>query len=283
MLGVSRLLVVLALSSICTLARSACSSSCCNCVKGGGGKACASKCTSCSSACQTCVKYGGGTGCIKDGRCDCSDTPGPSPGPTPGGGCFAMNSISATQLRCVYPRLSSSKASSYAAAVSTVMGGALGNACAWAAFLANVGTESAGLTEWTQIPCDAATAAPYCGRGPLQITGSSNYRYCAKVSECHCPNIASDPQEVSSNTDVGFGTAACVWESLSGHSLTRDADGTKTGLLKTACTINAGHYPCGIPNGWASRQSYWAKANSCLEVDIALAKNSTSHLETSRR
>ena len=24
-----------------------------------------------------------------------------------------------------------------------------------------------------------------------------------------------------------------------------------------ACYINAGHYPCGTPNGWTSRQSYW--------------------------
>jgi hypothetical protein len=46
--------------------------------------------------------------------------------------------------------------------------------------------------------------------------------------------------------------------------LSRKADGTVTGLLKTACIINAGHYPCGTPNGWSSRQSYWHAANSCL-------------------
>ncbi len=185
-----------------------------------------------------------------------------------------MSSISASILTCVYPQLSSSKASTYAASVTSTMGSALGNACAWAAFLGNVGTESAGLTEWTQIPCSSATAAPYCGRGPLQITGSANYNYCAGVRACGCPDIVSNPEEVSNSVSVGFGTAACVWESLSGHSLSSDADGSTTGLLKTACYINAGHYPCGTPNGWASRQQYWAAANKCLGV--TLGTNSSS-------
>ena len=171
-----------------------------------------------------------------------------------------MNSISEKQLSCVFP-----SGGKYASALSSKMGSALGNACAWAAFLGNVGTESAGLTEWTQIPCSAATGAPYCGRGPLQITGKANYQYCASAGVCNCPNIVSDPT-AASETTVGIGTAACVWESLSGGSLSRYADGTKTGLLKTACIINAGHYPCGQPNGWASRQQYWATANSCLGI-----------------
>ena len=43
-----------------------------------------------------------------------------------------------------------------------------------------------------------------------------------------------------------------------------DADGTLEGLRKTACYINAGHYPCSVLNGWSSRQAYWAAANKCL-------------------
>lgn len=47
-----------------------------------------------------------------------------------------------TQLSCVFPRLSSSKASSYAETMSSMMGGSiLSNTCHWAAFLGNVGTE----------------------------------------------------------------------------------------------------------------------------------------------
>merc|ERR1712176_443516 len=114
---------------------------------------------------------------------------------------------------------------------------------------------------------------PYCGRGPLQITGSSNYKYCADQSVCGCGSISSNPDSVSTDTAIEVGTAACVWEKLSGSSLSRDADGTVTGLLKTACIINAGHYPCGTPNGWQSRQSYWHTANTCLGV-VNLANTS---------
>lgn len=175
-----------------------------------------------------------------------------------------MTSVSAAELKCIYPQLSTTKASTYASALSKKMGSALGNKCAWASFLANVGTESAGLTEWTQLPCNSATAAPFCGRGPLQITGYDNYKYCESQPVCDCSGIVSSPSDVSSSTSTGVGTAACVWETLSGSSLSKYADGTETGLLQVACIINAGHYPCGSPNGWSSRKSYWEAANSCL-------------------
>jgi hypothetical protein len=57
-----------------------------------------------------------------------------------------------------------------------------------------------------------------------------------------------------------------VWGDLSGSSLSQYADGTTAGLLTTACYINAGHSPCGTPNGWDSRQAYWAAANACLGI-----------------
>lgn len=41
--------------------------SCQNCINGGGGKACASKCSSCGSSCVNCIKYGGGKACAS--RC----------------------------------------------------------------------------------------------------------------------------------------------------------------------------------------------------------------------
>ena len=134
------------------------------------------------------------------------------------------------QLSCVFPRLSSSKASQYAETMSSMLGGSvLSNTCHWAAFLGNVGTErffysafifhctcthskitdlnhrngSAGLTEWTQIPCNSGDDAPYCGRGPLQITGSSNYKYCARQPICGCSGIASNPESVSDDVQTG--------------------------------------------------------------------------------
>lgn len=245
------------------VADASCSSDCCSCITGLGGAACASRCTTCSDDCYQCVEYGGGTGCISDGRCDCSggsddgdDYSGDDGG---GSGCSSMRSVTASELTCTFPQLSSSSASSYASAANSLLGGTLlSNKCEWAAFLANVGTESNGLTEWTQNPCNSATAAPYCGRGPLQLTGSTNYNYCSSDSYCSgCSGIVSDPEEVSSDTSIGFATAACVWGDLSGSSLSKYCDGTTTGLLETACYINAGHYPCGTPNGWTSRQDYW--------------------------
>jgi len=41
-------------------------------------------------------------------------------------------------------------------------------------------------------------------------------------------------------------------------------DGSQSGFLQTACTINAGHPDCGEPNGWSSRLNYWNTANTCL-------------------
>lgn len=175
-----------------------------------------------------------------------------------------MRSVSTSQLQCVYPQLGGSKADEYARLLSERLGGGvLSNTCEWAAFLGNVGTESAGLTEWTQVPCDSSDDAPYCGRGPLQLTGRSNFQFCAGQSSCQCPGILDSPSEASSGS-IGVGTAACVWQSLSGSSLNRYADGSQSGFLATACTINAGHANCGLPNGWLSRLSYWNKANNCL-------------------
>lgn len=185
-----------------------------------------------------------------------------------------MSSISAANLLCVFPGLEPAKASSYASLLSQTMG--IHSSCAWAALLGNIGTESAGLTEWTQNPCNAATAAPYCGRGPLQITGESNYKYCAAQAACGCGSIVSKPEMVSDYASVGIGTASCVWNVMSGHSLSGMADGSLAGFRATACTINAGHADCGVPNGWESRQAYWRTATQCLaeQVEVGAAVSS---------
>lgn len=179
-----------------------------------------------------------------------------------------MTSISGDKLKCVFTGLSTDKASTYASAISSKMGSALGNKCAWAAFLGNVGTETGGLKMWVQNPCNAATAAPYCGRGPLQITGSSNYQFCAGQAVCGCSGIHSNPAQASDDVKIGVGTAACVWETLSGHSLSHDATGSPEGFRKTCCLINAGHYPCSVLNGWDDRQKWWHAANKCLGVSV---------------
>ena len=199
--------------------------------------------------------------------------PGPGPGPSPGGGCYDKNGISGDQLNCVFTQLDSSSAARFAGELNNWMGDSLTNACKWAAFLGNVGTESNGLTEWTEQPCSQT----YCGRGPLQITGQSNYAFCAKQGTCKCSGIESNPGSAASDENTGMGTASCVWKSLSGHDLSNDVDGTvDPGLLKTACLINAGHYPCGTPNGWQSRQDYWHAANKCLGISTIASPTGAS-------
>lgn len=166
-----------------------------------------------------------------------------------------MTSITAEQLKCTFPLLDAARASYYAAAASEAMGGVLGTSCAWAAFLGNVAIETLELTIWKEINC--ATAAPYCGRGPLQLTSRNNYRFCARQPICHCPHIVRDLESAAHKAEVGFGTAACVWAALFGHSLTPLADGTRNGFIKTCCSIHQGHYPCANTGQYARRVQYW--------------------------
>ena len=81
------------------------------------------------------------------------------------------------------------------------MGPILGNKCAWAAFLGNVAIETKELTIWKEIKC--ATQPPYCGRGPLQITGSTNYAFCAAQPVCSCPELATTIESPAHNEEVG--------------------------------------------------------------------------------
>merc|ERR1712063_5429 len=152
-----------------------------------------------------------------------------------------MTSISASQLQCVFGQLSSSSASTYASKLSSHLGGSatLTNKCHWAAFLGNVGTESAGLTAWEEYGCYSTYPDGYCGRGPLQITGYNNYKYCAGAGDCSgCSGIVGTPSIASTNTDVGMETSRCVWHSLSGRSLSTHSDGSLAGFLAASICIN---------------------------------------------
>ena len=56
-----------------------------------------------------------------------------------------------------------------------------------------------------------ATAAPYCGRGPLQITWQVNYQYCDSHGwQYGTTGITTDYKKVWKDIDVCFGTGACV-------------------------------------------------------------------------
>ena len=197
----------------------------------------------------------------------------------PNGQCAAMTAITADELQCTFPLLDSTHAAYYATAASERMGGLLGTTCAWAAFLGNVAIETRELTLWKEINC--RTSPPFCGRGPLQLTSRNNYGFCSHQPTCNCPHILSDMESVGRKADVGFGTAACVWGSLFGHSLSPFADGTRAGFLKTCCSIHQGHYPCKRMSQYQNRENYWRKASSCLGAP-ALERHAAAKLHRER-
>jgi len=183
-------------------------------------------------------------------------------------GCHKMTAITADQLKCVNPSLGHDRAFEYAAAASAKLGILLGSTCAWAAFLGNAAVASKEMAMWTEPRC--LTEAPYCGRGPLQLTSYSNYGFCSAQPSCNCPKIADDIESVSKSTQIGFGTAACVWGDLFGTSLSQFADGSREGFLQTACALTQGKYPCDavFPDGqpYEKREGYWRNASNCLGV-----------------
>ena len=176
--------------------------------------------------------------------------------------CKDMQEITADQLQCVFPMLGIENANRYAASASARVGPLLGTDCAWAAFLGNVAIESKELTLWTEIKCK--TEPPFCGHGPLQLTGQHNYNFCASEPICDCPDIENDIDSVARDSDIGFGTSACVWGAMFGYSLSELADGTRDGMLKTCCTIHQGHFPCEKMSQYSRRVEYWETATICL-------------------
>ena len=76
-------------------------------------------------------------------------------------------------------------------------------------------------------PWQCKTQPPYCGRGPLQLTSPTNYNFCSAQQGCGCSRISEDLESVARNSDIGFGTAGCIWGKLFGHSLSTLVDGTR--------------------------------------------------------
>lgn len=201
--------------------------------------------------------------------------------------CNDMQSITADQVQCVFPMLGIENAQMYATSASDRIGPLLGTDCAWAAFLGNVAVESKELTIWSEIKCK--TDPPYCGHGPLQLTGQHNYNFCAELEICDCPDIESEIMSVADDSDIGFGTAACVWGAMFGYSLSELADGTRDGMLKTCCTIHQGHFPCDKMSQYQNRVQYWETASMCLgtgakaaSAQLALRKSAKSRAAKSR-
>ncbi|QRN94540.1 peptidoglycan-binding protein [Archangium violaceum] len=185
-----------------------------------------------------------------------STSPGPSVPGTQGG-------VSLAQLRKIMPNLSQAKAGQYLPHLNKAMAEAsINTSKRRAAFLAQLAHESGEFRYMEEIASGAAyegrkdlgntrpgDGKRFKGRGPIQLTGRSNYRAAGKalgIDLENNPTRAADP-------DVGFRTAAWFWNS---RKLNTYADAGN--FREVTRRINGGY------NGLASREAYYKRALGVL-------------------
>ncbi|MBN1208936.1 MAG: LysM peptidoglycan-binding domain-containing protein [Myxococcaceae bacterium] len=186
---------------------------------------------------------------------------GPVTGPTAPGGDGA--GVTMAQLRKIMPNLSQAKAEQYLPHLNRAMQEAgINTKERKAMFLAQLAHESGQLRYMEEIASGAAyegrrdlgntqpgDGVRFKGRGPIQLTGRSNYRAAGKalgIDLENNPKRAADP-------DVGFRTAAWFWNS---RGLNRFAD--QGNFREVTRRINGGY------NGLADREAYYRRALSVL-------------------
>lgn len=138
-----------------------------------------------------------------------------------------------------------------------------------AAFIAQVLHESARLRFFEEIASGEAyegrrdlgnivqgDGRRFKGRGPIQLTGRSNYRAAGKALGL---DLEGHP-ELAARHDVGWRIAAWFWQT---HGLDRFADGTQAGFDRITRSINGGF------NGKADRDAVWRRVRvvRCTPVD----------------
>ena len=136
-----------------------------------------------------------------------------------------IEALSEDELKSIMPRVPATKASSFAALLTTEMnGGAIETCCRQAAFLAQVAYESSDLNWFQEMGSgkgyegrkdlgnnNQGDGVKYKGRGPLQIVGRSTYRSASRVLGT---NIEQTPKLVE-DPNLGFKVAVWYWNSLS--------------------------------------------------------------------
>jgi len=185
---------------------------------------------------------------------------GSTPPPSTSGG------ITLDQLISIMPGISRSTATSYLPYLNSAMvAGGITTPKREAAFLAQVGHESGSLRYMEEIASGAAyegrtdlgntqpgDGKRYKGRGPIQITGRTNYAAAGKalgLDLINNPTQAATPQ-------VGFRLAVWFWNT---HGLNTYADqNTQSAFDTITRRINGG------TNGAADRNSRWAVAKRVL-------------------
>ncbi|MFY0582219.1 LysM peptidoglycan-binding domain-containing protein [Cystobacter fuscus] len=175
----------------------------------------------------------------------------------------AKGGVSLAQLRRIMPNLSQAKAEQYLPHLNKAMAEAgINTPKRRAAFLAQLAHESGEFRYMEEIASGAAyegrrdlgntqpgDGVRFKGRGPIQLTGRSNYRAAGQalgIDLENNPKRAADP-------DVGFRTAAWFWNS---RNLNQYADAGN--FREVTRRINGGY------NGMASREAYYQRALDVL-------------------
>ncbi len=180
----------------------------------------------------------------------------PVPGPVSGG-------VSTAQLRAIIPTLSQARAERLLPYLNKAMvEGGITTPKRKAAFLAQLAHESVGLTAFEEYASGAAyegrkvlgniypgDGVRYKGRGPIQLTGRSNYRAAGRALGI---DLEGNPKRAA-DIDVGFRVAVWFWNS---RNLNAYADARNFDTI--TYRINGGY------NGKASRDTYYARARSVL-------------------
>eukprot|EP01016_Furgasonia_blochmanni_P009861 TRINITY_DN1412_c0_g2_i2.p1 TRINITY_DN1412_c0_g2~~TRINITY_DN1412_c0_g2_i2.p1 ORF type:complete len:233 (-),score=90.09 TRINITY_DN1412_c0_g2_i2:224-922(-) len=180
-------------------------------------------------------------------------------------------SLTADQLKQIYPHASSAKVAAYAPHLDAALkSGGLTTCARQAAFLAQLGQESGEFQYMEELASgsayegrrDLGNTQPgdgkrFKGRGPIQLTGRSNYRAAGKALGL---NLEQNPQQVAT-PQVGFKVATWFWTS---RGLNSYADKNNQAAFDQITLRVNGCMNCAATHK-ANRDSYWRKAKSVLK------------------
>ena len=173
--------------------------------------------------------------------------------------------VSAGELKKIVPGLSESRAAEITPHLNAAMHEAgITSKREQAAFIAQLSHESGGFKYFEELASgkayegrgDLGNNQPgdgqrFKGRGPIQLTGRSNYRAAGKALGL---DLEKNP-ELAARTDVGFRVSAWYWKSRGISGPAQQGDFNRVTKL-----INGGY------NGLASRQQYYQRALSELSA-----------------
>lgn len=173
--------------------------------------------------------------------------------------------LSTTELKNIMPNTPDWKVTGWIDYINEAMKeGEINTCCRMSAFLAQLAHESGELRYMEEIASGSAyegrkdlgniypgDGKKFKGRGPIQLTGRSNYRIAGKALGL---DLENNP-EIAAHPDVGFRIAAWYWTS---RNLNSYADCSSKNFDIITKKINGGY------NGKADRDQYFAKARKVL-------------------